>query len=358
MFRNLHKGFHRPGTWVLGLALLCACGKTFTVEEPRELTLRPAATVSTKADPELNGASLGTDNSYVILASASAAEQPEYLTGQWFTYHAATAKWKATTVDDIADSGTYDYSHPVFWPMGGVMVDFLALALKPEAYGVLTTSPGSITFNDAGNGGSAGGVTIAEWNTYENQYDVMYAVNNGQSVGNSSAGTVPLNFQHALAVVSFTAKNTSGDDGIFTLKSLTMNGLYYKGTLTLDNTTTGFSPSWAVSDDDGHQGDKDIPMTSVPFVVPGPSASGQAIKCTEHLLVIPQVSRSVTLTYRVSNSPADLTLVLPLPRQVWRAGHRYTYNLGLNATEIKAEVLDVSVSAWDGSHVDESITVD
>ena len=348
----MHTG--RLSALALGLALLCACGKTLTVEEPRELTLRPATSAPTKADPELNGASLGTDNSYVILASASATGQPEYMSGQWFTYYSALAKWKATITTDIADSSTYDYGYPVFWPMSGIMVDFLALALKPEAYDALTSAPGSIEFNDAAHGGSAGGVTIAEWNTYESQYDVMYAVNNGQSVGSSSAGTLPLTFQHALAVVAFTAKNTSGDAGIFTLKSLTMNGLQFKGTLTVDNTTTGFSPTWAVPDDVGHRGDKDIPMTSVPFVVPVPSATGSAIKLTDHLLVIPQVSRSVTLTYRVKNSLTDLTCTIALPRIVWKAGYRYIYNLTFSPAEIKASV---TVTDWEGSPVDETIVI-
>ena len=337
------------------LLLACSCAKTITQEDPRELTFRPVASTPTKADPELNGTSLGTDNSYVILASASASGQPEYMNGQWFTYEGTAAKWRATVTTDITDSGTYDYDYPVFWPLSGTTVDFLALALKPAAYTALTTDPGSIVFNDGSHGGSAGGVTITEWNTYADQYDVMYAVNNGQSVGSSSAGSVPLSFQHALAVVGFTAKSTS-DAGIFELKGMKFNDLQFKGTLTVDNTATELSPTWSVPDNDSHRGDKDIPMTQASFSVPGSGATGMAIKCTDHLLVIPQTSRSVTLTYRVHNSLTDLTCVLALPRTVWKAGHKYIYNLSFRPTEILVE--DVTVVDWNGSPIDEPIVIE
>ena len=320
---------------VLLLLLACSCAKTLTREEPRELTLRPVASVSTKADPELDGASLGTDNTYVIYASASATGNPAYLTGQLFTYYSSSAAWKASS----GTPGNYE-SSPVYWPLSGTTVDFLALALKPEAYTALTTAPGSIAWNGSSQGGSAGGVTIAEWDTYANQYDVMYAVKNGQSVNNSSAGTIPLAFQHALAVVGFTAKSSTEAD-VYTLKGAIFNDLQFKGTIALDNTVTELVPAWSVPNDAGHRGDKAIPMTAATFSVPGPGATGSAIKLTDHLLVIPQASRSVTLTYRVRNSLADLTVVLPLPRVIWKAGCRYIYNLSFTPTEILVETVDV-----------------
>lgn len=324
--------------------VLCSCAKTLTREEPRELTLRPVASVSTKADPELDGASLGTDNTYVIYASASATGNPAYLTGQLFTYYSSSAAWKASS----GTPGNYE-SSPVYWPLSGTTVDFLALALKPEANTALTNAPGSIAFYNVAAGGSAAGVTIANWDTYANQYDVMYAVKNGQSVNNSSAGTIPLAFQHALAVVGFTAKSSTEAD-IYTLKGMTINDLQFEGTLTVDNTATELIPSWEVLG----TGNKALPMTTANFSVPGPGATGPDIKLTDHLLVIPQASRSVTLTYRVRNSLTDLTVTLPLPRVIWKAGHRYIYNLVFTPTEIQATV---TVSDWDGTPVDEPIEI-
>ncbi|MBO4475778.1 MAG: fimbrillin family protein, partial [Bacteroidales bacterium] len=213
----------------------------------------------------------------------------------------------------------------------------------------LTTAPGSIAWNGSSQGGSAGGVTITEWDTYANQYDVMYAVKNGQSVNNSSAGTIPLAFQHALAVVGFTAKSSTDAD-VYSLKGMSFNDLQFKGTLVLDNTVTELTPSWEILD----TGDKDLTLTAAVFSVPGPGATGSAIKLTDHLLVIPQASRSVTLTYRVKNSLTDLTVILPLPRVIWKAGHRYIYNLVFTPSEIKATV---TVTDWVGTPVDETIEI-
>ena len=142
------------------LALACACARTITVTEAPELSLNAAASASVKADPELVGASLGVDNTYVILASASAAEEPEFMREQLFTYFSETAKWQASAASGPGLGGSYTHD-PKFWPLGGVKVDFLALALKPAAYDALTSGLSSIAFNDAAHGGSAGGFTIS-----------------------------------------------------------------------------------------------------------------------------------------------------------------------------------------------------
>ena len=321
------------------LALLCftACSQTLTVTEPRELSLRAVAAAPTKADPELNGSSLGTDNTYVIRASTSTYNTPgsapaTYFEDQLFTYDGTDAKWHADP-------------EPIYWPFSSVQVDFLALALKPAAYTALTTAPGTLAFNEASQGGAAGGVTISGWDTYANQYDVMYAVSNGQSVGSSTAGTIPLTFAHTMAVVGFTAKCSTGL-GIFTIKSMQMNGLDYAGTLKVDNTNTELTSTWSSLT----SGDKPLSLTATPFTVPGASATGDAIKLTDHLLVIPQASRSVTVTYHVVHSIPDLTVTLPLPRLNWKAGYRYTYNLTFNGTEILVD--PVSVTDWNGTPVD------
>lgn len=316
---------------------LTACSQTLTVEEPRELSLRAVAAASaqdaTKADPELSGASLGTDNTYVIRASASAYNTPgaapmTYFEDQLFTYDGTSTKWHADP-------------DPVYWPMSGVEVDFLALALKPAAYTALTT-PGTLTFNEVSHGGAAGGVTISGWDTYANQYDVMYAVANGQSVGNSSV--VNLTFEHTMAVVGFTVKCSAGL-GVVTINSVQINGLDYAGTLTIDNTKTELTSAWSSLT----SSDKFLTLTATPFNVPSASATGDAIKLTDHLLVIPQASRSITLNYHLASAIPDLTATLPLPRLNWKAGYRYTYNLVFTGSEILA---DPVVTNWDGTPVD------
>ena len=329
------------------LALLCitACSQTLTVTEPRELSLRAVAAAPTKADPELNGSSLGTDNTYVIRASTSTYNTPgsapaTYFEDQLFTYDGTDAKWHADP-------------EPIYWPFSSVQVDFLALALKPAAYTALTTAPGTLAFNEASQGGAAGGVTISGWDTYANQYDVMYAVSNGQSVGGSTAGTIPLTFAHTMAVVGFTANSTT-TSGVFTIKTLTMNDLGFKGNLVIDNTTTELKLDWTVPDDAAHRGAKslhkldDATSDELNFSVPGPGET----PCTMHLLVIPQPSRSLTMTYHVAGSLDGLYLpvTLPLPRLNWKAGYRYIYHLKFSPTEILVD--GVTVTDWNGAPVD------
>lgn len=335
------------------LALACACARTITVTEAPELSLNAAASASVKADPELVGASLGVDNTYVILASASAAEEPEFMREQLFTYFSETAKWQASAASGPGLGGSYTHD-PKFWPLGGVKVDFLALALKPAAYDALNADPGSISFYRPSDGGVAAGVSVVEWDTYADQYDVMYAVNNAQSSRSNPGGTVPLEFQHSMAVVGFTAKSAS-EAGVFTLKDLTLEELQFKGSLVIDNTTTELDVNWIVPQGDANQCDKTVPLIVSEFSVPESSATAAAAKCTDHLLVIPQPSRTVKLTYHVKNSIPDLTYELPLPRTVWKAGHRYIYDLVFTPTEIR--VSDVNVTDWDGTPVDDTAIV-
>lgn len=335
------------------LALACACARTITVTEAPELSLNAAASASVKADPELVSASLGVDNTYVILASASAAEEPEFMREQLFTYFSETAKWQASAASGPGLGGSYTHD-PKFWPLGGVKVDFLALALKPAAYDALNADPGSISFYRPSDGGVAAGVSVVEWDTYADQYDVMYAVNNAQSSRSNPGGTVPLEFQHSMAVVGFTAKSAS-EAGVFTLKDLTLEELQFKGSLVIDNTTTELDVNWIVPQGDANQCDKTVPLIVSEFSVPESSATAAAAKCTDHLLVIPQPSRTVKLTYHVKNSIPDLTYELPLPRTVWKAGHRYIYDLVFTPTEIR--VSDVNVTDWDGTPVDDTAIV-
>ena len=309
---------------LLGLLTLCACGQTLTREEPRELSLRAVAAAATKANPELTGTALPTDGTYKIHTSIS-ADGATYASNQLFAYESSDTKWHA--------------SPKIYWPMSGTSVDFLALALKPAQYTALTTSPQSISWNTAN---AAADVTLTGWDVSAQQYDILYAATNNQSVSNSS--TVSLNFQHALALICFNVKSGS-PTGIYTIKGMTVKNLDYKGTLNIDNAKTEVATTWSNLD----HSDKTL-LSGASIAVPGSSDT----ELTDHLLVIPQAARTITLTYRAANSATDLTLTLPLPRVNWKAGHKYTYNLTFSATEITATV---TVADWDGTAVETTITV-
>ena len=333
MFSLHHSAFRRPAALLLwAAAACCACVKTQTLETPQELSLSAVASVSateTKANPELSGASLGTDNTYVIYASASAPGEPSFMAGQLFRYSTSDARWHASP-------------DPVFWPLQGVSLDFLALAMKPAAFAAL--APAMPTAESA---------TLTEWDTHQDQYDVMYCVKNGQSHTAGSTAPLPLVFKHSMAVVGFTAKSTV-DAAVYTIKSLELNGLQFKGTLTVDNSSTQVQTLWEVPDDAAHVGNKALTLSTPDFQVPFTS-SATGVRCTDHMLVIPQPSRSVTLTYHVVNSIPDLTYTIHLPRIMWKEGRMYIYHLSFGPTEIT--VSSVTVTDWDGTPITDEETL-
>ena len=305
----------RPITILSLLLPALACGRG-EASALRELLLEPVAEhLLTKSDPELSGVTLGTDNSYVIYASASSELQPYHFTGQLFSYTGAGC-WEASSAPGTAA--------PVYWPAGGASLDFLACALTPAAQAAL-----SISWDAAA---PANGLVISDWDTYENQFDVMYAAACDRTPGSA----VPLRFQHSLAVVAFSASCTV--PGVFTLNRITLNGLGYRGTLTVDNSRTELTADWGtLAAGDRVAFKTDGTTDDYGFVVPGESA-----RCTRHLLVPPQPARSVTLGYSLGG--VDFTHTLALPRTHWKAGCEYDYTLRFTLSEITA---DPAVSPWD-----------
>ena len=302
--------------------LSCSKGETVTPE----LRLRPVAQNPTKADPELSGTSLGTDNNYVVYLSASCNQQPQFMTGQLYSYISATTKWEASS-----DIGTAD---PQYWPVAEKL-DFLGLACTPAAHTALTPAWHATT--------SANSVTIADWDTYANQFDVMYAAANGQTSA-SNSGTVNLAFRHTMALVCFTAQASVA--GAITINGITINDLEYEGTLTVDNSRTALTATWS---------DFAAPANKLAYNLSGTTAdyayavTTSAAQCCQHLLVPQQAARSITINYTMRGAVTDLDYTIHLPRTVWKAGYKYTYALNITPTEI---IVDPTVSAWDGSEVD------
>lgn len=305
--------------------LSCSKGETVTPE----LRLRPVAQNPTKADPELAGTSLGTDNTYVVYLSASCDQQPQFMTDQLYSYISATTKWEASSAIGTAD--------PQYWPVAEKL-DFLGLACTSDAHTALTPTWHATT--------SANSVTIADWDTYAKQYDVMYAAANGQTSA-SNSGTVNLAFRHTMALVCFTAQASVA--GAITINGITINDLEYSGTLTVDNTHTGLTATWS---------DFAAPANKLAYNLSGTTAdyayavTTSAAQCCQHLLVPQQAAKSVTLTYTMKDAVNPLNIVVYLPRAIWKAGYKYTYALNFTPTEI---IVDPTVSAWDGTPVEEDL---
>lgn len=309
--------------------LLCAaaCTKTDinTQEDQIELGFNAATSTATKADPELVGASLGVDNDYVIYAAASADGSPKYFApsatgynGQLFAYFTDGLKWFPAS-----KTSTYEKT-PIYWPFGGVKVDFLACALTPGAVAA-DVKP---TFHADTH---AREFTIAGWDTFAKKYDVMYAVANGCVPG--ASGEVNLTFKHAQALLAFTAKKSSSTFVELQINKITVKDLDYEGTLKVDNYRAQLKVDWTIS----AHGDKDLPeAVTFPHTL-----TSTAVKITENLLIPEQDAKQIVINYTMGGKTFDYTL--NIPRMKWEMGKKYTFNLEFSASEI---TFTETVSDW------------
>lgn len=315
-----------------GAAVLLAavsCLKTETVQEetPLEIGFKAVANVPTKADPELAGISLGTDNDYVIYVAASADGSPKYFDptavsygGQLFAYFSDGAKWFPA-----AGSGPYTKQH-IYWPFGGVKVDFLAYALTPAAKEDLAPTFHADTH--------AREFTIADWDTFANQYDVMFAVANSCVPG--SDGNVALTFKHAQALLAFTAKKSATTTVDLTINKITVKDLEYAGTLKVDNYRANLKADWTIT----AHGDKDLQsaegIADFPYTL-----NSTATQLTTNLLIPEQSCKQIVINYSMGGKTFDYELNIPRTR--WEMGKKYIFNLEFSAAEI---TVTSSVDNW------------
>ena len=321
------------GAAVMLVAVSCAKTETIQDETPVEMSFKAVTNLPTKADPELVGASLGTDNDYVIYAAASADGSPKYFDpdaasdgGQLFAYFTDGAKWFPAS-----GTGTYTKEH-IYWPFGGVKVDFLAYALKPSAKDALSPTFHSDTH--------AREFTVADWDTFNNQFDVMYAVANGCVPGTD--GNVALAFKHAQALIAFTAKKSATTTVDLTINKITIKDLEYAGTLKVDNYRANLEAGWTIS----AHGDKDLAAAGGGVTFPytlasttNPSDPGPQI--TTNLLIPEQAAKKIVINYSMGGKTFDYELNIPRTR--WEMGKKYIFNLEFSAAEI---AFTTSVTDW------------
>ncbi len=305
-----------------------SCAKTEIIQDeaPVEMSFKAVTNLPSKADPELSGASLGTDNDYVIYAAASADGSPKYFDpaassygGQLFAYFTDGAKWFP------ASGIPYTKLH-IYWPFGGVKVDFLAYALTPDAKTAL-----SPTFHSETH---AREFTVTDWDTFSNQYDVLYAVANGCVPG--ADGNVALAFKHAQALLAFTAKKSATTTVDLTINKITVKDLEYAGTLKVDNYRANLEAGWTIS----AHGDKDLSaaegISDFPYTL-----NSTATQITTNLLIPEQSAKQIVINYSMGGKTFDYELNIPRTR--WEMGKKYTFNLEFSAAEITFEP---TVNVW------------
>lgn len=295
----------------LGAAALAlvACNKSQTVvsESAHVIGFKAAANVATKADPELVGNTL--TSAYSIFAAASTDEDPTYF-----------GKTKFTTEDGtpVAESSIYKPATALYWPIGGAAVDFLAYATPSAADAV----PGEFAAARHANN-----LTFANWDTYANQLDIVYAAANDQT---DTKNPVLLTFNHAQALLGFTAKASKA--GVFTINSITIKNLLTKGTLTIDNTRNTPEASWGSFDAAADQTLPGLPATAL---------TTTSAPLGDHLLIPSQTACDFVINYTIGTKTYDY--VINNVRTNWQAGKKYIYALYFDINEINFQEI---VADW------------
>lgn len=314
---------------IVGMAALVlgACHKVDTIvtETPQEIGFKAISANATKANAQLEGNLLTKDYSIYASAtqknSAGAIENAAFFVDQQFQTEdptvAATSQYRAWNGTEAA---------PIYWPVGGAAVDFLAYALPTAKHG----TPAATYANQAEDVASI--VAFNNWNTYENQVDLLYAVNNGATSSTSGASDyVKLSFKHAQALLVFQAKVNTAN--AIKINSITINGLKVRGTFTVDNSRNDLVASWSDLET----------VDAMNTIADGADSNadnlGEALTSTTDFaqigstLLVPQQPRlNFTVNYTMGGNTMNYTY--NEARGTWEMGKKYIYKLDMTLSEI------------------------
>lgn len=329
------------------LLALAACSKSevVTTEGPaNQIAFKAISNPATKAG-ELDGITID-DKDYVIYASASQYSANGVLeNGVFFNDYAfkdiAAPKWQHVTNESATETD------PIYWPVGGAKMDFLAYALPINK----KTEIPAPAFNSTV---AASDVTVTSWDTYANQVDLLYAAANAQTSAANGIATdyVKMTFKHAQALLIFNVKVNAEVDGKLTVNEISfvedpkagspVGTLVTSGTFKVDNSRNELKAAWTLS---AAGTDYEMPDNSISVksecnltTVSGVENYGTALTKTsyaqlgETLLIPEQPRQNFTINYTVGGKIMDYTY--NIERGAWEMGKKYIYNLDINVNEI------------------------
>lgn len=370
------------------LFAMVACNKSVDVETPEaqmpnELSFKAVAANSTKAG-ELDGTVMPeTYGIYVAAAQKSSVgdmENPNFFTGTEQLFK---------TADSPSVSGSLWKASPntLYWPIGGVRMDFLAYALPEADHNSMAASAAAAAdwtafFNDNLTN-AAKTLSFNGVDTYKNQVDVLYAAANDCTTAANAVTPdyVKMSFEHAQALLIFNVKVNTGavitiDDIAFytdervdamradqvavaggaasSLAALAASDVTLKtiGTFTVDNSHIDLGAAWsalATSEENYKMPDfgatpavspcniqissTDITATQKYGVaVAKVDAAPNYAQLGETLLIPEQDKQKFTISYTIGGNKYMYTY--NDLRGLWQKGHKYIYNIDLSLNEI------------------------
>ena len=313
---------------------LSSCNNDTVVDEnlsanqPKEIAIQAIATPTTRA--AVNGTTFTPTTMEV--AAWDVTNGRDFFTATTFTKDAST--WKG---------GKY-------WPLSAAYINFLAYT---EFNGT------SATWNKAGDGKAASGVTLVMTDNKTAQKDLMYAIGHAEVTQTSNTLNFPtdpvsMTFKHAQAWVCFMADAydaTSG--GKVTLKSITLNGAKYNGTYVVTHTNYDASSSqsvagvWTVATDDAQD---DIAVPNWTEALIAYDGTGDGVTVGDGLLIVPDDNASTadftsfTIAYSLDGNDYTYTYT---PQTAAAANvdqaKKYTFKINFHLHEIE---IAPSVTDW------------
>lgn len=314
------------------LMALVACNRSeiVTSQAADQIAFKAITNVATKANPQLEATTLGTDGSYKMYVSATSRnangeiENAEFFEGVEFSYEASpAAAWVSAS--------------PYYWPLGGGSVDFLAYAIAASK-----TASATPVWKDS-DGNSAGKVVFADVDVTADGVDLMYAAANAAkgaiNPSESTAKTVDLVFNHAGAVIdiNITANQAATINSLkfgnltkdaTALANREYTSLDETATLTIDNTRNILEASWDASQPEG------VAYASL-FAFPNAfgALTADTQKSVDDIIVIPQPKLNFIINYTMGSN--TMTVTSNQLKGNWLAGHKYVYNITLSLYEIQ-----------------------
>ena len=337
---------------ILGLAALVACSKTEPVyEESGEIRFAPVTSLATKAQV------------------FNAIDGADYPAGEYFN---VTAYWKNEDAGSDFTEGTVTYfsdrtfkkgttywagDPAAYWPKNG--------SLRFACY-----SPSDVT--GVSHVLATDTYTVTDYvqsNDTEKTVDLMVAPTPSSYDANTGAENVSVVFEHALSWISFKVVSDEDAEGIFTIKSIVVNDVNTKGSLTAVMTGTAKSKTWKLSaiteeeEVNPYVMPYEVYNNEVGVVATTTSGANYIEDVAGGTVVIPQPTTTVTITFdqkaegtavlenQVITLPLDLFSevgnadkeLVPLD---WEAGKHYIYTLKFAYEEDDQILINPSVEEW------------
>ncbi len=262
------------------------------------------------------------------LAQANGAEPGEYFDGTTFSKNS----------NGVWTGGQY-------WPISNATINFFAVA--PQVESACTTTFAALTAGE--NSKKVATTTVT--NNATNQYDVMYALDQGTHTAEGGDNNVSMIFKHALSLITYSTGTLTTS---VTINSVTLNNVYFDGTGTFTVSA------------DTYKSTSEVESTSV---TPTWEATGNVAnkEIGTGILVVPNTynysataaNPSLTINYSVGGFKIDYTYTLPKAATdaddavsvIWAPGKKYNYVISISLNEIK---IQPKVENWVDYDADES----